>query len=81
MISHTATLTATHTATGKSTLLMHIAHKRLAVPEHLDVLMVEQVCMKGGQGGGEGGFVWLCTCLYVRACVCSHLDVFIIQVF
>jgi ABC-type molybdenum transport system ATPase subunit/photorepair protein PhrA len=28
---------------GKSTLMMHIAHKRLAIPEHIDVLMVEQV--------------------------------------
>jgi hypothetical protein len=23
--------------------MMHIAHKRLAIPEHIDVLMVEQV--------------------------------------
>jgi ATP-binding cassette subfamily F protein 1 len=27
---------------GKSTLLLHIAHKRLAIPQHIDVLMVEQ---------------------------------------
>ena len=28
---------------GKSTSMMHIAHKRLAIPEHIDVLMVAQV--------------------------------------
>jgi len=65
--THTATNTATHTATGKSTLLMHIAHKRLAVPEHLDVLMVEQVCMSEGEGEGVAR---LCGCARVHMCVC-----------
>ena len=32
---------------GKTTLLLHLAHKRLAVPAHIDVLMVEQEVAAG----------------------------------
>ena len=34
---------------GKSTLLLHMAHKKLAIPAHIDVVMVEQEVAAGDQ--------------------------------
>lgn len=67
---------------GKSTLLAHIAQKRLAIPQHIQVLMVEQVIRRNTRVNVyscESQHVYSCS-MHVSCCLRVKPNVFISSV-